>query len=425
MRKSATVSSKSTTFGRVRLNGVSGSSRVNGRQRADNLLPQEPMKSIVFNLDSVTAYCKTNKPVRDTDWRRTLLAAVRVRRKNLRMVVEFDRFATQIDAGADRMRGVPSIRGVGLDTVDQARVHQPRRDTVEDEIASGIGIKIQAIVAAEEGGPVIKLGAGSSTTTPVVSICRTTCACKALRPPPLQPARHRRRVATLVDQSIIYALVLGRHHHGREALLEYLAAALPRQFSDLGDRPHEVVYSRRYQARNARAQHLRHRATGPRDHRSTTRQRLDHRQPEWLGPVHREEHRQRAAKEILLLGVVNFTEKFDPGGGEQRLDYRIKVVAIDPIDLGRNLEWNPGAPCNFDRKVRSLLGCDTAQEGEVGAGAGVEAQKILRQAVINRSEPVHERERAALLVTDRDQRKVGVRPVERHEGLEIESAVHG
>src|SRR5260370_27544935 len=123
------------------------------------------MKSIVFNLDSVTAYCMKNKPVRDTDWRRTLLAAVRVRRKNLRMVVEFDRFATQIDAGADRMRGVPSIRGVGLDTVDQARVHQPRRDTVEDEIASAIGIKIQAIVAAEEGGPAITLGAGRSAAS--------------------------------------------------------------------------------------------------------------------------------------------------------------------------------------------------------------------------------------------------------------------
>src|SRR5713101_1006414 len=255
---------------------------------------------------------------------------------------------------------------------------------------------------------------------PLALACLTT-----LRPPPLQPARHRRRVATLVDQSIIYMLVIGRHHRGREALLEYLATALPRQFSDLGDRPHKVVYSRGYQARNTRAQHLRHRATGPRDHRSTTRQRLDHRQPEWLGPVHREEQRQRAAKEILLLGVVNFTEKFDPWGGEQWLDYCLKVVAVDPIDLGRNFEWNPGAPCNFDREVRPLLGRDTAEEGEEGPRAGVEAQKIRRQAVINRSDPVHERERAALLVTDRDQRQVGIRPVERHEGAEIEPAVHG
>src|SRR6266849_3608768 len=157
----------------------------------------------------------------------------------------------------------------------------------------------------------------------------------------------------------------------------------------------------------------------------TEPQRLDHRESEWLGPVHREEQRYRAAKEILLLGVVYFTEKFDPRGGEQRLDYRIKGVAVDPIDLGRNLEWNPGAPRDFDRKVRPLLGRDTAEEGEVGAGAGVEAQKIRRQAVINRSDPVHERERAALLVTDRDQPQVGVRPVERHEGLEIEPAVHG
>src|SRR5216684_3975128 len=81
--------------------------------------------------------------------------------------------------------------------------------------------------------------------------CLTT-----LRPPPLQPARPRRRVAAFVDQSIIDAFVIGRHHLGRETLLEYLAAGLPRQFSDLGGRPHKVVYSRRYQARNARAQHL-------------------------------------------------------------------------------------------------------------------------------------------------------------------------
>src|SRR5712692_3835700 len=197
---------------------------------------------------------------------------------------------------------------------------------------------------------------------PLALACLTT-----LLPPPLQPARHH-RVAAFVDHSIIHALVIGRHHRGREALLEYLAAALPRQFSDLGGRPDEVVYSRRDQARNARAQHLRHRATGPRDHRSTTRQRLDHRQPEWLGPVHREEQRLRAVKEILLFGDSSFTEKFDPRGGEQRLDYWLKVVAIDPIDLGRNLEWNPGAARDFDRKVRPLLGRDTAEEGKVGAG---------------------------------------------------------
>ncbi len=100
--------------------------------------------------------------VHDTDWRRRLLTAVRVRRKNLRMVVEFDRLAAQIDAGAYRVLGVPSIGGVGLDSVDQARMHQPGRDTIEDEIADGIGIEVQAIVAAEVGGLVIKLGADGS-----------------------------------------------------------------------------------------------------------------------------------------------------------------------------------------------------------------------------------------------------------------------
>jgi len=35
-----------------------------------------------------------------------------VRVKNLCMVVEFDRLATQIDAGSYRMLGVPSIGGV-------------------------------------------------------------------------------------------------------------------------------------------------------------------------------------------------------------------------------------------------------------------------------------------------------------------------
>src|SRR5713101_6267669 len=78
---------------------------------------------------------------------------------------------------------------------------------------------------------------------PLALACLTT-----LLSPPLQPARHH-RVAAFVDHSIIHALVIGRHHRGREALLEYLAAALPRQFSDLGDRSHEVVYPRRYQAR--------------------------------------------------------------------------------------------------------------------------------------------------------------------------------
>src|SRR5260370_10293960 len=56
--------------------------------------------------------------VHDADWRRRLLTAVRVRGKNLCMVVEVDRLATQIDAGSYRMRAVPSLGGVGLDTVD-------------------------------------------------------------------------------------------------------------------------------------------------------------------------------------------------------------------------------------------------------------------------------------------------------------------
>src|ERR1700736_1549724 len=82
---------------------------------------------------------------------------------------------------------------------------------------------------------------------PLALACLTT-----LLPPPLQPARHHRGAA-FVDHSIIPALVIGRHHRGREALPEYLAAPLPRQFSDLGGRPDEVVYSRRYQARSAGA----------------------------------------------------------------------------------------------------------------------------------------------------------------------------
>src|SRR5712692_301457 len=89
---------------------------------------------------------------------------------------------------------------------------------------------------------------------PLALACLTT-----LLPPPLQPARHRRRVATLVDQSIIYMLVIGRHHRGREALLEYLATALPRQVSDLGGPPHNFAYTRGSQTRNPRAHPLRHR----------------------------------------------------------------------------------------------------------------------------------------------------------------------
>src|SRR5260370_32084380 len=94
---------------------------------------------------------------------------------------------------------------------------------------------------------------------PLALACLTT-----LLPPPLPPARHH-RVAAFVDHSIIPALVIRRHHRGREALLVYLAAALPRQISDLGGRPDAVVYSPPDQARNARAHHLRHRPTRPPD----------------------------------------------------------------------------------------------------------------------------------------------------------------
>src|SRR2546425_10631585 len=68
-------------------------------------------------------------------------------------------------------------------------------------------------------------------------------------------------------------------------------------------------------------------------HRRPARERLDHRQPERLGPVDREEQRQRISEQAPLLGVADLADGLDQRMTELGPDLPLGVLAVGAIDL--------------------------------------------------------------------------------------------
>ena len=78
------------------------------------------------------------------------------------------------------------------------------------------------------------------------------------------------------------------------------------------------------------------RAAAKRHDRSAAGQRLDHDQPERLGPVNRKEQRRGAAEERGLLRFADFADELHQRVVEQMADLALEVGAVRRIHLGGN-----------------------------------------------------------------------------------------
>ena len=119
---------------------------------------------------------------------------------------------------------------------------------------------------------------------------------------------------------------------------------------------------------------------------------------------------QRLAEEPRLLPLVDLADELDVGMGiDQRLDDLVPISLIGAVDLGRHLELYAGARGDLDCAIGALFRGNAAKESEIAfTRLGGEGQQIPRQPVMDIAHPVDGRHRPALVVRNRNQRRMAV-----------------
>ena len=150
------------------------------------------------------------------------------------------------------------------------------------------------------------------------------------------------------------------------------------------------------EARHSVLDDLRHRAVRISDRRRAASHRLDHRQPEGLGPVDRQQRPQGAAEQALLVPVADFSEELDVRLGEHRPNHRLEVLSIYRVHLRRDLQRNAGFPRDPDGAIRPFLRADSTEEHDIAFVPVRQLEVADRIAVVNVADPIQPRQRPAL-----------------------------
>jgi hypothetical protein len=141
----------------------------------------------------------------------------------------------------------------------------------------------------------------------------------------------------------------------REPSLEGLAAAAAIDLVDPGSRRDGLAERVDDEPGRAVVDHFRHRAAAEGHHRRAARQRLDHHQPEGLGPVDGKEEGAGVPEERRLPRLVDLADELDERMGEQAADVALEVVAIGGVDLGGDLQRPAARRGDGDGAVDALL----------------------------------------------------------------------
>src|SRR5579875_3510192 len=112
---------------------------------------------------------------------------------------------------------------------------------------------------------------------------------------------------------------------------------------------------------------LRYRAASESDHRGAVRHRLDHRQPEGLRPIDREQQSHRISEKGSFFILADLAQKLDLRILQQGLDARVVIGLIHLVDLCRDRQRHAGAAGDLDRPVRPFFRGDAADKGEITA----------------------------------------------------------
>src|SRR5207302_7714249 len=98
--------------------------------------------------------------------------------------------------------------------------------------------------------------------------------------------------------------------------------------------------------------------------------------PERLRPVDRKEQSSGAAEQFVFFRMTNFTDELNEGFVQQMLDVFVEVVAVDAVDLGRDLELAARSPGNLDGPVHSLFRRNPPEKEEIVLRCFLEAERI-------------------------------------------------
>ena len=215
--------------------------------------------------------------------------------------------------------------------------------------------------------------------------------------------RRARREDVAVD-----ALVVVDHAHVAEPRLEDAPAGCTIDRVDPAHRLDHRCLVVADEARYPVLHHLGNRAAPARDHRRAAGERFDHHQSERLRPVNREEQRARASQKPRLVVAADLPQELDVTA-EQRANRFLAVRAVDGVDLRSDLERQAGRRGDANRRIDAFLRRDAAEKREVASVAASHREARDRQAVMNGRVPVGGRQRPALRVADRDERRARIR----------------
>src|SRR6266566_2056382 len=107
------------------------------------------------------------------------------------------------------------------------------------------------------------------------------------------------------------------------------------------------------------------------------------------------------------------------------LDVFVEVVAVDAVDLGRDLELAPGSPGDFNRSVHSFFRRDPSEKEQIILWLLLEVERIGGDPMVNRPHPLSLRQWAPLRQRNGDNGHIGKMVVNRWQIGQVEPAVQG
>src|SRR5262249_28193694 len=160
------------------------------------------------------------------------------------------------------------------------------------------------------------------------------------------------------------------------------------ELAEPSDHPNRVFHAVDDEAGHAVLQNLRHRPAPERDHRRTAGHRLDHHQPERLGPIDGKEEGVGAAEKGFLLPVVHLGDKLYLMAIDVRFDSFLVIASLGTRDLGGDAERSSARAGDLDRRLRTLFRGDATEKGEIAPGIKIRSYRLWWQAMVDRGHPI-------------------------------------
>src|SRR5215213_8010779 len=216
------------------------------------------------------------------------------------------------------------------------------------------------------------------------------------------------------QQRMVNRLVAIRHRCRREVTFDMSAASHAVERCHFRYRLNQLLEGRANETGHAIQDDFRYRSVPAGDNRGAGRHRFDHRQPEWLRPVDREEIRVGIPQHLVLFELVDLPDIFDETAISLDLggDGRLIIDPIDLIDLRGNHQLHPDVTGDLDGPVGSLLRTDPTEKDEIVARCPAQPEVVDGDAVVDGSHPVRFWQPFPLVVADGHQSLLGEEPID-------------